>query len=165
VSEVDILFDENDRVVLEGSYDSRAGNYNKIMDLVNDPDAPLTLINRMIAVEMANVIKEISGIASNPLSQVSLKTREAQVKSLRELSKTLQENETLSKRDVLNFDGPKFQYAVREIVTMMKKSIIQAGYPEEKANDILRTFRDMMAVREPELRREVEKVEITKSEK
>jgi hypothetical protein len=157
----EISFDENDQVYVDGLKDPRAVNYSKIMEMVDDPNVPLTLINRMIAVEMANVIREISGIAASPLAQVSLKTREAQVKALRELSKTLQDNDLLARRDVLNFDGPKFQYAVREIVTMMKKSIIQSGYTEDKANEILRAFRDMMAIREPELRREVEKVEIT----
>lgn len=158
----EILFDENDKAYTEGSIDPREKNYNKIVELIDDPNTPLTLINRMLAVEMASVIREISGIASTPLAQTNLKSREAQVKALRELSKTLSENDLLAKRDVLNFDGPKFQYAVREIVGMMKKSIMQAGYSEDKANDILRIFRDTMALREPELRREVEKVEISK---
>lgn len=162
MNDKEILFDENDKVYIEGTVDPRSEKYDKIVELIDDPNTPLTLINRMLAVEMASVIREISGIASSPLAQVNLKTREAQVKALRELSKTLQDNDLLAKRDILNFDGPKFQYAVREIVGMMKKSIMQAGYSEEKANDILRIFRDIMAVREPDLRREVEKVEISK---
>lgn len=81
-----------------------------------------------------------------------------QVKALRELSKTLVEAEALSKRDILNFDGPKFQFVLGELVKLYKKSLIQASMTESQANDVLKLFRDLLAVYEPVLRKETDRI-------
>jgi hypothetical protein len=162
ISMMEVRFDEEENPHVEMKTNPREDNFNKIMELIEDPNTPLTQINRLIALEIAAANKEISNITANPmLSNVTLRSVVEQVKGLRELSKTLQDNEALSKKDIINFDGPKFQYVLTEIVSMFRKSIIKSGYSEETANDILRNYKDMMSVREADLRREVEKIDLS----
>lgn len=159
----EVKFDEKGNPYTEIEENPRSNKYQRIIDLVEDPNTPVTHINRLIAVEIAATIKDISDSSKNPLANLAVKSKESQVKALRELSKTLQETDVLSRKDILNFDGPKFQYVMAEFISMLKKSIVAAGYSEESANEILRIFKDTMSTREADLRREVDKIENNKS--
>lgn len=154
----EISFDEKEQPQVEKRESPRAANFKQIMDHISDPTTSLKEVIKLIAVEIAVATKDIADLNENPLALNQLKAKVEQVKALRELSKTLQENDTISKKDVLNFDGPKFQFVFREIIGVMKKSIVKAGYSETAADEILRSFKDEMSVKEIDLRKQVDKI-------
>ena len=102
----------------------------------------------MIAIEIACTL----AATSNPYG-----VRD-KVRGLRELAKTLQEGEDIAKKDFLNFDGPKFNYVLTELIRTFKESLKSSGLPEESVNHVLRIFRDTLSAREADLRKETERV-------
>lgn len=129
----------------------------EILRMIDDPNQGVAEINRVIAGEIASATGDISTLSQ--ASGYKLNFLKERVKALRELSKTLSESEVLSKKDILNFDGPKFQYVFQEIIGVFRKASKDAGLSEEQINSILRHFRDTMAQKEPELRKMTEKVD------
>lgn len=127
-------------------YPSQMG---EIIRCLQDPEATdLEAVNRMIAIEIACQLTNDSGV-------FGLRDK---VRGLRELARTLQEGEDISKKDFLNFDGPKFKYVLGELVRTFKESLKSSGLPEESVNHILRIFRDTLSAREADLRKETERV-------
>jgi ribosome-binding ATPase YchF (GTP1/OBG family) len=108
--------------------------------------------------EIAYISADMAESASDSLKAFRVKALSEQVKALRELAKTLTEAEQLSKRDILNFDGPKFQFVLSEIVKLFKKALIQANLTESQSNDVLKLFRDLLALYEPVLRKETDRI-------
>lgn len=131
----------------------------EILEMINNPEKPVSEINRIIAGEIAVATGAISTLEQ--ANGYKLKFLTEQVKALRELSKTLSESEVLSKKDVLNFDGPKFQFVFQELIGAFRKSAKDSGLTEDQINSLLRNFRDIMALKEPELRKQTEKVDAT----
>lgn len=131
----------------------------EIIELIANPEKPVSEINRIIAGEIAVATGSISTLEQ--ASGYKLKFLTEQVKALRELSKTLSESEVLSKKDVLNFDGPKFQFVFQELIGAFRKAAKDSGLTEDQINSLLRNFRDIMAQKEPELRKQTEKVDAT----
>ena len=130
-----------------------------ILDLINDPQKPVSDISRLIAGELAAVTTQMAEL--NQTDGYKIKFLSERIKALRELSKTLADSETLSKKDILNFDGPKFQYVFQEIIACFKKAMKETGLQETSANEVLRNFRDIMAMKEIDLRKQTERVEST----
>ena len=131
----------------------------EILDLIEDPLKPVSDINRIIAQEIASVTGEMALLTQTNAYKLTI--LKEQVRALRELAKTLVENEVLSKKDILNFDGPKFQYVFQEITSSFKKSMKDSGITKASTNEVLRNFRDIMAAKEVELRKATERVEST----
>ena len=129
----------------------------EILGKINDPSQPVSEINRLIAGEIAVVTGEMSmGSQANMYKQ---KLYTEQIRSLRYLSKTLSESELLSKKDFLNFDGPKFQFVFQELAGAVRKSAKDSGFSEDQTNTLLRNFRDTVTQMEPELRKQTEKID------
>ena len=139
--------------------DSSIQRMKEILEAINDTQKPVSDISRMIAGELASVTTQMAEL--NQTDGYKIKFLSERIKALREVSKTLADSETLSKRDILNFDGPKFLYAFQEILACFKKAMKETGLPETSANEVLRNFRDIMAMKEIDLRRQTDKVEST----
>ena len=137
----------------------KSNRMEEILTLIEDPLKPVSDINRIIASELAAVTGTMASLDQS--TTYKLAVLKEQVKALRELAKTLAENEVLSKKDILNFDGPKFQFVFQEITSNFKKSMKDSGLSETTSNEVLRNFRDIMAGKEVELRKATEKVEST----
>lgn len=129
----------------------------KVLEMINDPEKPVSEIQRLIAAEIASVTGTISCMPDE--KGYKLKVMTEQIKALRELSKTLTEADVLSKKDILNFDGPKFQFVFQEIVGYFRKSLKEAGLAEDLVNTVLRNFKDTMSLKEVELRKSAERIE------
>lgn len=135
---------------VSGKHPSRM---DEIIEALNDPEATdLEQLNKLIALEIAYAL-------TDPKIEFNPRAVNERVKALRELAKTLLEGENLSKKDFLNFDGPKFKFVLGELVLLFRQALKSAGQPEESTNHVLRVFRDLLITREPELRKETEKVE------
>lgn len=124
----------------------------RIIELIDDTETTdLQEINRLIAREIAQAL-------ADPTTLWTTRTATEKIKALRELSRTMQDGETLSKRDFLNFDGPKFRYVLGELVQVFRSSLKSSGQSEDGINHTLRIFRDQLKEREMDLRKETERV-------
>lgn len=150
VEQVEVPAEKQDLIAL-------SARMTDILDMIEDPNRAVSEINRVIAGEIASATGDISTLSQ--ASGYKLKFLTERIKALRELSKTLSESEILSKKDILNFDGPKFQYVFQEIIAIFRKSAKDSGLTEDQINSMLRNFRDLMANREPELRKATERVD------
>lgn len=127
----------------------------EIVAMIQDPNTDLAAVYKKIALQIAYLSVELSTNRRDPSTQYTLKSITDQIKALRELTHTLTESDEVAKRDVLNFDGPKFQYVLREIVDTFKRSLKEAGIDASITDNLLRIYRDKMAVKELELRRDL----------
>src|SRR4051812_27400333 len=87
----------------------RESKLSEIVRKVEDPNVPVAEVSRLITIEIASVLNEQASNFEDPTSQFKQKAYNDMVKSLRELGKQLSETDVLSKKDVLNWEGPKFQ--------------------------------------------------------
>lgn len=131
----------------------------EIIRLIDDPTGDVAVITRLIAREIACTSEQLSQVQADPNQMWRLSPLREQIKALRELGKTVQEGDALSKKDVLNFDGPKFRYVLREIAIQVKKAAKDAGLDEDTVLAVLKAFRSAMATREESLRMEVNKLD------
>lgn len=138
----------------------------KILEKINDPNYPLEEVNRYIAIEIAFVTQEMGTlrhrVKGGNFSETFLqKSYEQQVKALQALEKSLTSTDILRHRDLLNFDGPKFQYVFGELVNIFKLSCQDAlGKDNETmVQSIMKHYRDHLAMRESDLRKESEKID------
>lgn len=132
---------------------------DRIIELTMDPNADPGEINRLIAAELARLIKKLAEVNADPTTAYTKTNVKDQIRSLRELSKTIIESENLSKKDNLNFDGPKFRFAVAQLMNFFKKAVTDAGHDESTANGIMRSYRTILASSEADLRKQIERIE------
>jgi hypothetical protein len=137
----------------------RPTNLPELKAKLNDPNFPVQELSRLISLELVSLSQEMSECENDPSLQFKMKSYDLQVKSLREVAKSITETDVLSKRDILNFDGEKFQFVFREIIAMFKKSLMDAGVNESLTVNIMKHFGDIMRMKEADLRRDTQKIE------
>ena len=127
---------------------------DRIIALIDNPEyTDIEEINRLISREIA------ISLSSEPNTGVfNGRALADKVKALRELARTVQEGDNISKKDFLNFDGPKFRYVLGELVLLFRGSMKSGGLPEDVSNHVLRVFRDQLQGRAPDLRKETERI-------
>ena len=133
---------------------------NKIVGLVNDPDSPMADISRLIALEIASIIAMMNEHDPARRHNRSFKDLNDHVKALRELQRTLTEADSLSKKDVLNLDGPKFKYIYTKLLEFFRKSMKDANIDDALAKQVMLAFGDMIKENDESIRRELNKIEI-----
>lgn len=137
----------------------RASKFEEIIAMINDPDAPLAPIKRRIALEIATVSQQMLLCGEEAMDFGKIKGMESLVKALRELGKELMESDVLSKKDFLNFDGPKLAYVLQEYQAGAIETLKKIGIDDSTAQQFLRQWRDLMMERETQVRRSTEKLE------
>jgi prephenate dehydrogenase len=128
-----------------------------ILETIADPNSPVAEIMRLICEELVLVIQEMVAYEHDKSAAPKLKV---QVAALCALLKLVQKADASSKKDVLNFDGPKFQFVLGRLIKLFKEATEKAlgkGY-ETSAQSILKHFRDLVAVNEELLRGETERI-------
>ncbi len=158
------------RESLDNGASQNVSAMDDIITQINDPNAPLAPIKRSIAVEIAKANRGLIEYSNQLTSLGSLdgmkvKALEAQVKALRELGKELMESDVLSKKDFLNFDGPKLAFVLEEFRQGAMDTLRKIGIDDGTAQQFLRQWRDLMMEREPNIRRSVDKLEFETTEK
>lgn len=135
-----------------------------IRDRISDSNYDPAEVSRLIAVEIAHVASKLTStdLGSGPMATMQLKAFTEQVRALRELGKQLSDADVLSKKDVLNFDGPKFQYVLEIIVNTFVHAMKEAGTPEDMRTSIMKHFRDRMQMSENTIRKETAKIDSNK---
>jgi hypothetical protein len=150
-----------DRALTEQERDSKLG---EIRRLIADETTSPGKIKRLIAEEIASInllmIKYSNDV--NIIEGMKVKVYAEQVKALRELGKEVMEADTLSHKDFLNMDGKKFKYAISQFTEGIKEAMRMVKLDDTSINSILNHWRDIMASREEDIRREVEKLDSKK---
>lgn len=151
--EREIQFDtQKPGVFQEEGVEAGRTRMSEILEKLEDPECTdLEAINRLIAVEIALTL-------GNPTLKFTPRAISDRVKALRELTRTLQEGDNLSKKDFLNFEGPKFKYVLQELVGLFRTSLKDGGLQEDAVNHVLRVFRNGLVMRMPDLIKETERV-------
>jgi hypothetical protein len=134
----------------------------EVEDLLKDPKAPLADVVRLITIEIAHLVAAMRTCSERraPFSQV--KSNMSQIRALQLISRTVVKNYARSGLDELNMDGPKFQFVFSEIVDCFTDALKNATKKpkEDYFNQIImKEFRDLIAVREPDIRRKVAKID------
>lgn len=136
-----------------------SSKFDEIVAKLEDANTPIVEVSRMITIELAKVAQQALAKANDPSEAWKQKVWEVQIKVLTALAKQCNDTDILSKRDALNFDGPKFQYVMTEVVAIFKKTLIEVSLNETMVNNILAQFRDALTLQEPIIRRETEKID------
>lgn len=132
----------------------------EIKERISNPSYDPAEISRMIAVEIAVVAGKLTDIdvEMGALGTTKLKAYTEQIKALRELGKQLTDADVLSKKDILNFDGPKFIFVLGIIVDSFVKAMKEAGISEDLRTSVMKHYRDEMQINEEKIRKETAKV-------
>lgn len=148
------------QILTEAERDSKI---DEIIRLIDDPDSPLAPIKRLIAAELAKASRlslsmgdDSGGNGFN--DAVKIKALETRIKALRELGKELLESDTLSKKDFLNFDGPKLGYVLDEYRQGAHDALKKIGIDEGTIQQFIRHWRDLMIEREAGIRKATDKL-------
>jgi hypothetical protein len=138
----------------------RASVLPKILDRLQDPDASAAEINRLITIEIADIIDGMQRNEEIGTPRSTSKSPLEQIKALRLLSRTLVESYVPDSRDVLNIRGPKFLYALTRIYGCLREAlehVTQKSSNEPLNAMILTEFRDRLSMSEQALQREIDK--------
>lgn len=137
----------------------RQSRLPEIQEKLADAKFPAAEIVRLILEEFVLVIEEMVECGRDG-SAARLKSCAGQVTALCALQRLVERADACSKKDVLNFDGPKFQFVFARLVALFKEAIEQAmgkGH-EAWSQSILKHFRDLVAMNEHDLRKETERI-------
>jgi hypothetical protein len=132
--------------------------FDEILEKLNDPNCSAAEVSRLITVELGKVARDSVRGSSDVQEAWKQKGYETQVKVLTALAKQLNDTDILSKKDSLNFDGPKFKWVLRKIVDLFKKTLEECNIDRSTVSNIILQFSDNMAGAENMIRREAEKV-------
>lgn len=72
---------------------------------------------------------------------------------------TLVEGESLSKRDLLNLEGPKFKFVFAKLVLLFQQALTDAGTNSFQAQGVMAQFGDLLSAHDEVLRRELNRIE------
>ena len=93
--------------------------FDDIAAMIADRDQPVWITSRKICGEMAATIRQLQMPVGHCQRHVAAKTKlKSRMRALRELQRTLLENEASSTRDVLDQDGCKLKFVVGEILRL-----------------------------------------------
>lgn len=134
-----------------------------IMTKIDDPNFPLAEVNRHIAMCMMLITGEVMKIRKDPSQHnatVLLKSYADHMKNMQMVEKSLTSTDMLRSRDILNFDGPKFRFVFNTIVDWVKEAATDAlgKSGDTQAKSIMSHFRDIVATREDDLRKQTDKI-------
>ena len=129
-----------------------------ILDAMEDANYNPSEILKLIALEQAAVVNQMSSQKTEFSIGGQGKRLDTKMKALTELRKTVQEAEELSKKDILNIDGPKFEFVFNLLCEWMREALTGNGLTQEQNNNIMKTFRDKVTTGEMQMRKDVEKL-------
>jgi hypothetical protein len=131
----------------------------QVVSKLQDRDAPIPEIMRLVLGEIAAVALEIS---ASPLDAEGNRYRslcQARIRCLQALQKSLLEQAKGSK-DELDFDGPKMKFVIAAWVRWVKQALREGlgKGTDVQQQTVLRIFRDIASTEEQELRKATAKI-------
>jgi hypothetical protein len=137
----------------------RESRIPNILERLKDPNFSAHEVTRLVTEEIALLVQEMREDAYDSTLAFKLKSCSTQIKALRALEKVLEKSER--NRDVLNFDGRQFVFAVGRIVDVFMEATQTAlgkNY-ESCSGSIWKHLRDEIGMKEEEIRRETAKIQ------
>lgn len=143
----------------------REANYSEILEKLQCPDFETKEILRAILGQMMLIIIDMKAHENDPNAAFYKRGCLADFKALQALIKQVERIDHLCQCDVLDFDGPKFQYVFRQLADYFKQAVLKAlGTDSEgKVQRIMMELRDIVAMKDEELRRNTEKIPLLSS--
>ncbi len=131
---------------------------DRIIEMITDPEVVLADVMRLIALEMALVMKLMTH--DDPISRTGYTQRDLndRMKSFQLLQKTLTDSDQLSKRDTLNLEGPKFKFVFMELIRLFKQALKDSGLEKGLSDNIMLQWGDLVKSNDESLRRELSKI-------
>jgi hypothetical protein len=137
----------------------RKTNIEDILVKMQDQTSSVADISRMITIEMTIALKELVLLGnSDPTFISQRRSLNDEIKMLRELQKSLTESDILSKKDTLNFDGPKFQFVFVELLNLYSKALKESGLDRTTIDSVMKQFSDLVKTNDDRLRRETARI-------
>jgi hypothetical protein len=136
----------------------RETKLEEILAKMQDQTSPIAEISRMITIEMTMALNDMVHLGSDPQYNTQRKNLNDEIKMLRELQKSLTETDILSKKDILNFDGPKFKFVFLEVYQLFQKALKEAGLDRAMIDTIGKQYSDLVKVNDERLRRETARI-------
>ncbi len=133
--------------------------YDEILEKIEDPNTPVADVGRLISIEIAKATRDMARGMNDPTMAWKSKAYADHIKALRDLNNQLRDTDVLSKKDMLNMDGPKFRFVLHEIAKLYRRALKESGVEPSLLENILRQFADLMSTHDAEIRREVAKIE------
>jgi len=155
--------DDGNVIVYESERDKerkfRKERLENIRERITDTNYDPAEASRLIAIEMVRVAEDLSGcMGDGPVDTLRLKVYEQQLKALRELGRQLTDADTLSKKDILNFDGKKFEFVAKIWSDTFVKAMTEAGVSVDMRSSVMKHYRDEMQMNEEKIRKETARV-------
>lgn len=132
-----------------------------IQEKLTDADFSASEVLRLISTELARLIAEMYLDENATKKRLRVRISAAQIRMLRALADSVRRLHALRKKeDVLDLDGPKFTFVLDELVKCFQQALQQSlGRDNQTAvQSAMRHFRDIAAMREPELRQELQRM-------
>jgi len=133
----------------------RESKLPEIQKELASPDFVVERILRLIAEELVSMGIEMEHCQNQFFRAEQSKRWAAQTKSLQALATAVKEVDAFSKREQINFDGPKFNRVFDEILACYELAITNqlGGTSGALAQSLIREFRDLIGAHEENLRR------------
>ena len=128
-----------------------------IEQLIGDREVPAYRISRLIARKMVQTMEKNEGMHPLQYSRLAGQQFNGQIRALRQLQKTLTEGEILTRRDVLDIEGPKFKVVFTYLVGLWTDAMAGAGLYDALVRNIKLKFRDLVTQHQEDLKREINK--------
>jgi len=127
----------------------------QIERLIADPGISIDRILRVIAQYIVRKLEQSQDLHPLQYSRFAQQQLNSQINVLREVQKTLTESVLLSRRAVLDLDGPKFAAAYGYMTRMFTESMRSAGIPQDGIERVVREYRDLTALYWDDCKREI----------
>jgi hypothetical protein len=135
----------------------RESRMPEILEALKAPKFSASKLTRLITEEIALLVNEMSACDEHdPNSTVRIRSCCAQIESLQVLEKRFQISEQNS--DGLNFDGPEFAWAFKEILYALRLALDDANDPTKNGllgGSVMAHFREVLKRREDHIRKQV----------
>lgn len=138
-----------------------ASRHAEICAKMEDPNASLDKVLRLIHAEVVTVLRKIKECGSDPFQTKKLKQYSLEIDTLFAAGNAYKKRKLAEERDRLNFDGPAFQFAYNAIIELMEQATQEALGKNSAAliQRINTRFRDLVKKNEPKLRRDLQEMD------
>jgi hypothetical protein len=132
----------------------RQSKRQQILDNIKVPRLSAAEVSRLIAIEIVLIIQEMRTCeGDDDAAALKLKNFIGQIRALRAVAEVAKVADVWSKRDVVLFDGPGFNFVLGEIASYCEEAASTALRGDNTAvNSIMRELHDIIGVRRTELR-------------
>jgi hypothetical protein len=144
----------------EGVQAAWQANMELIGKKLDDPKFDVEELMRLVTLQIVLVVQHMLALGFRAEEEHIRSRLGAVVKFLRELGHSLMDNHSLrKKRDVVNWEGQGMKHVVGEMVSWFVDALTEAGIEEWQRNNVMRHYRDLALLREPQLMRETKALE------